>query len=88
VLSWLYVVPPLAALAGPSRRARAWGAAGYAAGVTGRVLVARRTGGRAVPDAAAHPASVLAFGALVAVSWRRHHDGTATWRGRSLPAGR
>ena len=88
LLSWLYVVPPVAALVGPTTRVRAWGATGYAAGVTGRVLVARRTGGRVVPDVAAHPASVVAFGALVAESWRRHRAGTATWRGRTLPAGR
>ncbi len=88
LLSWLYVVPPLAAIAGPTPRARAWGATGYAAGVTGRVLVARRTGGRIVPDVAAHPVSVAVFGALVAESWRRHRAGTATWRGRTLPAGR
>jgi hypothetical protein len=87
LLSWLYVVPPLAAVAGPTSRARRWGALGYAAGVTGRALVARRTGGRVVPDVAAHPASVVAFGALVAESWRRHRAGTATWRGRRLPAG-
>ena len=85
LLSWLYVVPPLAVLAGPTARARAWGAAGYAAGVTGRGLVAHRTGARVVPDVAAHPVSVLAFAALVTESWRRHHAGTATWRGRTLP---
>jgi hypothetical protein len=87
LLSWLYVVPPLAAVAGPTSRARRWGAVGYVAGVAGRALVARRTGGRVVPDVAAHPASVVAFGALVAESWRRHRAGTATWRGRRLPAG-
>jgi hypothetical protein len=52
------------------------------------VLVARRTGGRIVPDAAAHPLSVAAFSALVAESWRRHHAGTTTWRGRTLPPDR
>jgi len=85
LLSWLYVVPPLAAAAGPTSRARAWGALGYLAGVSGRALVARRTGGRLVPDVAAHPVSVLVFGALVAESWRRHATGTTTWRGRTLP---
>jgi hypothetical protein len=85
LLSWLYVVPPLAAAAGPTSRARAWGALGYLAGVSGRALVAHRTGGRLVPDVAAHPVSVLVFGALVAESWRRHATGTTTWRGRTLP---
>jgi hypothetical protein len=88
LLSWLYVVPPAALVAGPTPRARAFGAVGYAAGVTGRALVARRTGGRLVPDVAAHPLSVLAFGALVAESWRRHRAGTATWRGRTMPGAR
>ena len=85
LLSWLYVVPPAAAVAGPSPRARAWGAVGYGAGVAGRVLVARRTRARLLPDVAAHPASVAVLGALVAESWRRHRAGTTTWRGRSLP---
>ncbi len=85
LLSWLYVVPPVAAVVGPTSRARAWGLLGYAAGVTGRALVGRRTGTRVVPDAAAHPVSILVFAALVAESWRRHQAGTTTWRGRTLP---
>ena len=84
-LSWLYVVPAVAALVGPTPRARAWGAAGYAAGVAGRAIVARRTGGRVVPDSAAHPVSIAVLGVLVAESWRRHRAGTLTWRGRPLP---
>lgn len=84
LLGLLYVVPPAAAIAGPSPRARRLGAVGYAAGVAGRVLVARRTAGRPL-DALAHPASVAAFTALLAESWRRHDTGTLTWRGRPLP---
>jgi glycosyltransferase involved in cell wall biosynthesis len=84
MLGLLYVVPPLAAVAGPSRGARSLGALGYAAGVAGRALVARRTGGRQV-DALAHPLSVALLGALVAESWRRHDNGTLAWRGRPLP---
>jgi len=38
-----------------------------------------------LPDVAAHPFSVLVFGALVAESWRRHASGSTTWRGRTLP---
>lgn len=83
LLTLLYVVPPAAAVLGPSRRARAAGALGYAAGVTGRVLVARRTGGRPL-DSVAHPASVAVFGALVGESWRRRRAGTLRWRGRGL----
>ena len=85
LLSWLYVAPPVAALVGPTRRVRAWGATGYAAGVAGRALVARRTRQRMLPDVAAHPVSVAVLGALVAESWRRRRAGTTTWRGRVLP---
>lgn len=83
--AWLYVVPPVAAVLGPTARARSWGAAGYAAGVAGRTLVARRTGQRVLPDVLAHPASVAVLGALVAESWRRKRAGALTWRGRPLP---
>lgn len=85
LLSWLYVVPAAAVVVGPTHRARAWGALGYAAGVAGRILVARRTGQHLVPDVAVHPASVATFGWLVAESWRRKRSGRLTWRGRPLP---
>jgi hypothetical protein len=85
MLSWLYVVPAAATVVGPTRAARAWGAAGYAAGVAGRVLVARRTGQRLLPDVLAHPVSVAVLGGLVAESWRRRSTGSLTWRGRPLP---
>jgi hypothetical protein len=79
-----YVVPPAAMLASRSRTTRAIGFAGYAAGIASRALVARRTGERLWPDAAAQPASILAFSALNAVSWIRHLRGTNTWKGRSV----
>jgi hypothetical protein len=85
LLTCVYVVPPVAALVGPTRSAHRWGAIGYAAAVTGRAMVARRTRGRVVPDSLAHPASVAILGALVAESWRRHRAGTLTWRHRPLP---
>jgi hypothetical protein len=75
----LYVLPPIAALRG----SRA-GIAGYTAGVAGRVLSARRTGGRVWPDAFLHPFSVLALAALTARSVRGRRRGTLTWKGRSL----
>ncbi|MDT9591465.1 glycosyltransferase family 2 protein [Nocardioides zeae] len=78
-----YVVPALAALRG----SRA-GLLGYAAGVASRVLVARRTGGRAWPDALAHPVSVLALGALTADSVVARRRGTLRWRGRPVEVGR
>jgi hypothetical protein len=78
-LGLAYVLPPLAALRG-SRV----GLVGYAAGVTGRALAARRTGSRVWPDSLAHPASIAAFGWLTATSLRRHRAGTLTARGRSV----
>jgi glycosyl transferase family 2 len=80
LLALAYLVPPLAALAG-SRI----GLAGYAAGVTGRVVTARRTGGRTWPDALAHPVSVALFTGLTARSIRFHRAGKLTWKGRQLP---
>jgi hypothetical protein len=79
VLTAVYVVPPLAALRG----SRA-GVLGYAAGVAGRALVAARTGGRAWPDALAHPVSVLLFDVLMARSLLGHRRGSLRWRGRAV----
>ena len=80
-----YVAPPVFAVAGPDRRTRMWGLAGYSCGVAGRVLVARRTGERIWPDCYTQPASVAAFVGLLAASLRGHRAGTLTWRGRLLP---
>jgi len=74
-----YVVPAVAAIAGSPV-----GLAGYAAGVTGRYLVAERTGGRSVPDCLAHPASIVLLAWLVARSWRSRRLGTLSWKGRAL----
>ena len=79
-----YVVPPVAALTARSPRTRTIGALGYAAGVTSRALVARRTSARVWPDSAAHPASIATFAALSAISWSRHIRGSNSWKGRSL----
>jgi hypothetical protein len=79
VLAGLYLVPPLAALRG-SRV----GLAGYAAAVAGRVVAARRTGGRAVPDAFAHPASVAVLLWLAGRSRRARRQGRLTWKGRPV----
>ncbi|MCU0265158.1 MAG: glycosyltransferase [Actinomycetia bacterium] len=77
----LYVVPPVAALTGSPV-----GAAGYAAGVVGRALVARRVRGRVWPDSLAHPASVVLLGYLTAQSWRGRRRGTLRWKGRPVLA--
>jgi len=79
VLGALYVLPAVAALRG-SRL----GLAGYAAGVAGRVISARATGGRIWPDAFAHPASVTALGWLTARSWWLRQRGELTWKGRRV----
>ncbi len=81
VLAVAYVVPPLAALRG----SRA-GLVGYAAAVLSRLLAARRSRGRAFPDALAHPASVTVLLGLLGASWRGHRRGELTWKGRRLDA--
>ena len=80
-LALAWVVPPAAALFG-SRV----GAAGYAAGVAGRVITARRTGGRALPDALAHPASIVALAWLTARSSVLHRRGVLRWKDRPVTA--
>lgn len=79
LLAALYLVPPVAALRG----SRA-GLLGYAAGVAGRVVSARRTGGRALPDALLHPMSVAALCALAGRSRLQRRRGTIVWKGREL----
>lgn len=79
VLALLYVLPPAAALRG-SRT----GALGYLAGVAGRLLTARRTGGRVWPDALAHPVSVSLLAWLTLESWHGRRAGTLSWKGRPL----
>jgi hypothetical protein len=74
-----YVLPAAAALAGSPA-----GLVGYAVGVLGRVLTARRTGGRVIPDALAHPLSVAVFGYLTLRSLVARRRGTATWKDRPV----
>jgi Glycosyl transferase family 2 len=78
-LSVIYVGPALAALRGDRI-----GALGYAAGVAGRVVAARRTGGRAWPDALGHPVSIVTVAGLTASSFIRRRRGTLTWKGRLI----
>ena len=78
-LSTLYVWPALAALLG----SRA-GTVGYLAGVAGRVVSARRTGGRIWPDVLAHPASVLLLDWLIAGSWVGRRRRSLRWKGRPV----
>jgi hypothetical protein len=81
LLTLTHVVPAVAALRG-SRT----GLLGYAAGVTSRALVARRTGGRVLPDVLAHPVSVVLLGGLTADSVVGHRRGTLRWKGRPVVA--
>jgi hypothetical protein len=80
VLGAAYVVPALAALAGSPV-----GTLGYAAGVLGRVVVARRTGSRTWPDVLAHPAAIAVLAALTARSHVLRQRGRLSWKGRMLP---
>ena len=81
-LAVMYVLPPVAAVAG-SRT----GLVGYAAAVAGRAWVAHRVGGRVWPDALAHPMSVTVFGYLVTRSLQQRRTGALRWKGRPLPLG-
>ena len=84
MLTSAFVIPAIAMVAARDRRTRAIGAVGYAAGVASRAMVATRTGERVLPDVAAQPASIAAFGVLTAISWSRHLRGTNRWKGRTL----
>jgi hypothetical protein len=81
MLVLLYVAPPIVLL---GMGAAGWALAAYGIGVVGRVVSARATGGRAWPDALAHPVSVLLFAGLVVRSFTMRRRGRLSWRGRSL----
>jgi len=83
-LALAYVVPPVAAVTARSPLTRAIGLAGYTAAVAGRVMVARRTQQRVLPDALAHPVSIVTLATLTAMSWNRRRRGTLTWKGRHV----
>ncbi|GAB1645980.1 glycosyltransferase [Krasilnikovia sp. MM14-A1259] len=91
LLLLLYAAPPVATawfLAAGDVAAAAWCGCAYLLGVAGRVVSAAATGGRAWPDALAHPASIVAFAALVARSFARRRRGELNWRGRPVAGGR
>jgi hypothetical protein len=60
------------------------GLTGYLLGTAGRVVAARATGGRTLPDALAHPVSVALLGYLTARSFRLHRKGLLSWKGRGV----
>jgi hypothetical protein len=82
-LGLVYVLPPLAGLGGSPV-----GVLGYAAAVAGRYAVAERTGGRSLPDALAHPASITVLGYLTARSWWYRRRGSLVWKGRDVTLAR
>ncbi|MEV7231714.1 MULTISPECIES: glycosyltransferase family 2 protein [Polymorphospora] len=83
----LYAVPPvlgLAAAASGRYGVALACAAAWLAGVAGRVVTARATGGRAFPDALAHPVSVVLFGWLILRSYDLRRRRQLSWRGRPV----
>ncbi|MEU5790968.1 glycosyltransferase family 2 protein [Micromonospora purpureochromogenes] len=87
LLLLLYTAPPLvavAALVAGAPAVAALATAGYLLGVAGRVLSARATGGRAWPDALAHPVSVVVLGWLTLRSYHLRKRRRLSWRGRPV----
>ncbi|MBU6245410.1 MAG: glycosyltransferase [Actinomycetales bacterium] len=82
----VYFVPPAAALVSRDPSVRRWGALGYASAALGRVVIARRVGEPAFPDAFAHPLSIMAFLGILGASIARHDRGTLRWKGRPVEA--
>jgi hypothetical protein len=80
----LYGIPPLVVPLTLGTGVWPVAAVAYASGVAGRVISARATGGRAWPDALAHPLSIVVFAGLVGRSFSRRRQGKLTWRGRPL----
>lgn len=79
VLGLAYVWPAVAALRGSGV-----GLVGLGAGVLGRYLTAEATGSRSVPDALAHPVSVVLASGLAAASFVGRYRGTLRWKGREV----
>ena len=57
---------------------------GLLSGIVGRLISAKTSSGRLLPDSLLHPISILAFSLLNLVSWWRHLMGTNTWKSRDL----
>ena len=57
---------------------------GLISGIVGRLISAKTSSGRLLPDSLLHPISILAFSLLNLVSWWRHLMGTNTWKPRDL----
>jgi glycosyltransferase involved in cell wall biosynthesis len=61
-----------------------WAILGLMSGTVGRMVTAKTSGSRTLPDALLHPISIAVFTWLNLVSWRRHLAGTNTWKSRDL----
>jgi hypothetical protein len=86
-LLFLYALPPVATLILAvlgSGQAASIAATAYLLAVAGRVVAAVVTGGRAWPDALAHPVSIALFAWLVTRSFRLRRKGRLRWRGRPV----
>ncbi|MET7969657.1 glycosyltransferase family A protein [Micromonospora sp. NPDC005305] len=87
LLLLLYTAPPLVALGALAAGAPVTAGLALAAwllGVAGRAVSARATGGRAWPDALAHPVSVVVLGWLTFRSYHLRKRRRLTWRGRPV----
>lgn len=90
-MTFAYLIPPMAAVAGTGRTRRI-GAVGYAAAVLSRTVAGlsesenRHLGriARGVAIATTHPASVVLYGWLSIESHRRHERGMLQWKHRPL----
>jgi hypothetical protein len=87
LLLLLYAAPPvlgLAAAAAGHPGVALGGLVAYLLGVAGRMVTARATGGRSVPDAFAHPVSVVLLGWLIVRSYHLRRRRRLSWRGRPV----
>ncbi len=80
----VYVLPPIAAVAGRTPSMRRWGALGYTSATVGRAVIARRTGERAFPDALAHPVSIMSMVSFMGLGRIRRRNDTLRWKGRRV----
>lgn len=78
-LNLVYVLPAVAAARGDRI-----GIVGYAGGVLGRLVVARHTDQRVVPEVFSQPLSILTLTWLTWRSWQGHAAGTLSWKGRPV----
>ncbi|NES12296.1 MULTISPECIES: glycosyltransferase family 2 protein [Micromonospora] len=87
LLLLLYTAPPLVAVGALAAGTPAVAGAAFVAwllGAAGRVVTARATGGRAWPDALAHPVSITVLGWLTLRSYHLRKRRRLTWRGRAV----